>query len=138
MEDCLFCRIVRKEIPAHIVYEDDAALAFLDIHPHAKGHTVVIPKHHAADLAALPREAVGPLFEAVRAVAAKAVPALQADGLTIGVNQGAVSGQTVHHLHVHILPRFHGDGGGSIHSAVKAPSGEPLAEIAKILTIERS
>lgn len=129
-DTCIFCRIIAKEIPAKTVYEDEHALAFLDISPRAPGHVMVIPKHHSPTLAGLPDEEVGPLFLAAKSVAARLVPAMGADGLTIGVNQGDVSGQTVKHLHIHLMPRFEGDGGGSIHSVVANPPTEDLDAIA--------
>jgi len=104
--DCLFCKIAAKEVPSFIVYEDAESFGFLDIQPRAVGHTLLVPKHHAATLAELPQSEIAPLFFAVKSVAAILVEALGADGLTIGINQGEVSGQVVPHLHVHLMPRF--------------------------------
>ncbi len=115
---CLFCKIASKAIPAKIVYEDDRVVAFLDILPRTTGHTMVIPKYHAPTLAALPDEEVAPLFHAVKKVAALLTAALGPDGITMGINQGRASGQEVDHLHVHLMPRWHGDGGGSVQSVV--------------------
>jgi histidine triad (HIT) family protein len=129
MAECIFCKIIAKEIPAYLIHEDEATVAFLDITPRAPGHAVVIPKVHSPSIVDLPNELVGPLFEAVKKVAERLTQALQADGLTIGMNQGSVSGQTVPHLHVHVMPRFEGDGGTSIHSAVNNPPKESLEEI---------
>ena len=140
--DCTFCKIVKKEIPAEIVYEDDATIAFLDIHPRAPGHVMVIPKAHAANLLELAAPLVGPLFVAVKkvtaAIAASFCPEgfapLEAEpltGFTIGINHGRISGQAVDHLHVHIMPRFAEDGGGSVHSVVDNPPTEKLAAIAE-------
>lgn len=128
--DCLFCKLAAHEIPAEIVDEDDRALAFLDIHPQAPGHTVVIPKYHAAKLSDLPLDEVAPLFKMVRDIAKELEHALGTDGLTIGVNQGEVSGQTVPHLHIHLFPRFKNDGGSSVHRVVNNPPKESLKEIA--------
>lgn len=130
-ESCLFCSVAAKGIPAHVVYEDAHALAFLDIHPKAPGHTVVIPKVHAATLMDLPESEIAPVFRAVQKVAVRLRNVLGVDGLTIGINQGEVSGQTVPHLHVHVLPRFHGDRGQSIHSVVDNPPEESLDNLAK-------
>jgi histidine triad (HIT) family protein len=129
--DCLFCKIARKEISAHIVYEDDAVVAFLDLHPRAEGHTVVIPKRHAETILDVPKEGLGPLFSGVQAVTAMVQKACLPDGFTIGINHGKASGQTIDHLHIHIIPRSHTDGGTSIHGVVNSPSAVPLAEIAK-------
>lgn len=128
--DCLFCRIAQKQIPAEVVYEDADTLAFLDIHPRSLGHTVVIPKLHVEDLIQLPALAVPPLFLTLRRVTDTISRSLRPDGFTIGINQGAVSGQVVPHLHVHIIPRFMNDGGGSIHSAVNNPPKEAIVATA--------
>ena len=127
--DCIFCKIVSKEIPAEIIYEDADSVAMLDIHPRAPGHTMVVPKEHASNLAALSDEKVGPVFLAVQSVARKLKDVLKCDGLTIGINQGRVSGQTVDHLHIHLMPRWQNDGGGSVHSVVDNPPKESLDQI---------
>ena len=117
--DCLFCKIAAKQISAKITYEDNHTVAFLDIHPRAPGHTVVIPKEHAPTIIDLPDAEIGPLFSAVKKVAAQLKESdSHPDGITIGVNQGRASGQEVDHLHVHLIPRWHNDGGGAIQSVV--------------------
>ncbi len=134
MDSCLFCRIAAKEIPAEIVYEDDRTVAFLDVHPRAPGHAMVIPKTHAPTLAGLPDAEVGPLFAAVQKVARLLAAKLAPDGITIGMNQGRASGQEVDHLHVHLIPRWHGDGGSSIQSVVdNPPRAKEAAEVLKKL-----
>lgn len=135
--DCLFCAIAQKQIAAEIVYEDQDTMAFLDIHPRAPGHTVIIPKAHAQNILDLPSPLVHPLFLTLQRVTGMISRTLHPDGFTIGINHGSVSGQTVPHLHLHIIPRFHGDGGGSIHSVVYHPPTEPIAVIAaKIRTYD--
>ena len=128
--ECIFCGIARKEIPAEIVREDERTVAFLDIHPRAPGHTVVVPRQHSPTLLELPDGEIGLLFSAVKYATRLLANALHPSGFTIGINHGSVSGQTVDHLHVHILPRFLGDGGGSIHSVVTNPPQESLAAVA--------
>jgi len=130
MEDCLFCKIVAGEIPSHKIYEDKNSFVFLDIHPQSLGHAMVIPKIHAVDITELPQDKVGPLFETVQKMAKYIPETLGAAGLTVGINQGTVSGQVVPHLHVHLMPRFEGDGGGSVHSAVNNPPTEDVAKTA--------
>lgn len=132
MEDCLFCKIVKGEIPCHKIYEDDNNLAFLDIHPHAKGHIMVIPKKHAPVLTDLDDENVKSLFVAVKNVTQKIKEKLNPDGFTSGWNHGEISGQTVPHLHIHIFPRYEGDGGGSVHSIVKNPGEMTVEEVKKL------
>ncbi len=135
--ECLFCKIASKEIPAHIVYEDDAAVGFLDINPRAPGHTVVIPKVHVETILNLDAEAVGPVFGAVRNMTARLEKSLKPDGFTIGINYGRASGQVVDHLHIHVIPRWLSDSGGSVHSVVNNPSRESLDVIKeKILAAE--
>lgn len=129
--DCLFCKIVAHEISADVVYEDERVLGILDIHPVAPGHVMVIPKVHSENLTDLPDAEVGPVFMAVKTVLGKLKSALSPDGFTIGINHGKVSGQVIDHLHIHLIPRFNGDGGQSIHSVVSNPPKESLAEIKK-------
>lgn len=101
---CLFCSIVAGEIPARKVYEDESAIAFLDINPWHRGHTLVIPKRHVADL--FDGEALGEISQAIHATAALLKDRLDADGMNLLSNAGAVAGQEVFHLHVHLIPRF--------------------------------
>lgn len=124
--DCLFCKIASREIPALVVYEDEAAVGVLDVNPRAPGHTMIIPKQHSENLLDLPEDAVGPVFRAVQGVTALLKQALAPDGFTIGINHGRVSGQSVDHLHIHVIPRWSGDGGGSVHSVVSNPPKETL------------
>jgi histidine triad (HIT) family protein len=131
MEECLFCKVASKQIPARVVYEDEDTLAFLDIKPRAPGHTMVIPKYHAPRLIELPDGKIAPLFMAVKKVAELLVNKLKADGITIGVNQGRASGQEVDHLHVHLMPRWRGDGGSAVQAAVNNQPKESLEEIRK-------
>ena len=135
MTDCLFCKIVSGKIPAQVVYENDHVVAFLDIMPRTPGHTMVIPKFHAPNILELPGDGsgdeVGPLFHAVQHVAEMLSKSLQPDGITIGINQGRASGQEVDHLHVHLMPRWHGDGGGAVQSVVNNKPQESLEVIAK-------
>ncbi len=126
---CLFCDIAQKKIPAEIIYEDEEALSFLDIHPRAPGHAVIISKTHSENILDLPEEKVGSLFKAVKKITSLIDQAFKPDGFTIGINHGKVSGQAVEHLHVHIIPRWLNDGGGSLHGVVNNPPSESLKEI---------
>ncbi len=127
--DCLFCKIVNGEIPSEKIYEDEVVFAFLDINPLSSGHTVVIPKAHAENILDLPENQIGPLFLGVRKVTGMLNLSLKPHGFTIGINHGKVSGQVIDHLHIHVIPRFEGDGGGSIHSVVKNPPRESVSAI---------
>ena len=130
MSECIFCKIGKKEIPAEVVGEDARTLAFLDIHPKAPGHTVIIPKAHCETLIDLPEEEMRPLFAMAKRLDEILVRALRADGMTIGINQGKAAGQAVPHFHLHLMPRFAGDGGSSVHGIVLNPPRETIAEIA--------
>ena len=129
MADCIFCKIIQGEIPAHKIYEDEKNLAFLDINPLTWGHTVVAPKEHGETLLAISDESVKEVNLAVKKVTAALKEALQPDGFTIGINHQI--GQAVPHLHIHILPRWQNDGGGNIHSIVKNPPSEELSSTAE-------
>ena len=122
---------MKKEIPAEIVYEDEGVVAILDIHPCAPGHTVVIPRRHAETILSLADDELGPVMRGVKNVTVKLLASLKADGFTVGVNHGRVAGQVVEHLHIHVIPRWAGDGGGSIHSVVRNAPRESLEEIKK-------
>lgn len=103
--DCIFCRIVSGDLPSRRVYEDDVTLAFLDLAPFHRGHTLVIPKRHVTDV----RTADGALTEiapAVEKVSALVTDRLGADGVNVFTSAGAVAGQEVFHLHVHVVPRY--------------------------------
>jgi histidine triad (HIT) family protein len=104
-------------------------MAFLDIFPRSAGHTVVVPKSHAATILDLPDDLSGPVLLTVKKVTDILNRSLKPQGFTIGINHGRVSGQVVEHLHIHIIPRYDGDGGGSIHSVVNNPPKESIKEI---------
>ncbi len=133
MDTCLFCRIAARQIPAHVVYEDPAAVAVLDVRPRAPGHTMVLPRVHAETILDLPASQVGPVFEAVRQVTDLIKRSLHPDGFTIGINHGMASGQTVNHLHIHVIPRWLRDGGGSIHTVVDNPGLQSVEEVAQTI-----
>lgn len=131
-ERTIFERIIDGDIPADIVYETDDVIAFLDANPLAPGHTLVVPKEPYARLRDTSSELSAAVFEAVHALSGAIEDAVEADATTIGINDGPEAGQEVPHLHVHIVPRFDGDGGGTIHSVMAgASSGENTEEIAE-------
>lgn len=129
----IFAKILRKELPCISVYEDETTLAFMDIMPQAEGHTLVIPKEAAVDLHQLSNTACADLIIKVRMVAGAVKRALRAEGITIGQLNGAAAGQTVPHIHFHIIP-------GSIigareHAAVIAEQAD-LEKVAKRIRAE--
>ena len=127
--DCIFCRILNKEIPNFTVYEDNNVLAFLDIFPCATGHTVVIPKKHFESLWDMNTENFQALSAGLRATAERIEARLKPDGMNIGINEGKIAGQAVPHVHWHIIPRYQDDGGGSMHSIIKNPGTKTPKEI---------
>ena len=129
--DCLFCKIASKEIPSYSIYEDSETLGFLDIHPLAAGHTVIIPKIHAARITTLPESLASALGLTIKRVSDILHKSLQPDGLTIGVNDGPGAGQGVGHLHVHIIPRWMNDGGGNLHTIIK---GAPTMSLDQVIS----
>lgn len=109
-DDCLFCKIVAGEIPSFKVYEDGAALAFLDIHPVNAGHTLVIPKNHSQNIFDIAPGDWAAVAETVRRVAIALERGLGAAGVNLMMNNREHAGQVIDHPHVHIIPRYPGDG----------------------------
>ena len=105
-EACVFCRIVRGEVPASVVYEDEGVLAFLDIRPANEGHTLVIPKRHYAHIWELPDDEVARIFIAAKKIAEALREALGAAGIRIVQLNGRAAGQEIFHLHIHVIPYY--------------------------------
>lgn len=132
MNNCIFCKIGKGEIPPYKVYEDKNVLAFLDIHPHALGHTVLIPKSHGETLFDFTETDQKHIIAAVAKTMKIIQDKLNPDGFNVGWNHNTAGGQVVPHLHIHILPRYNGDNGGSIHSIIKNPGKKSVEEVAKL------
>ena len=129
MENCIFCKIVAKEIPAEIVFENDNWLAFLDIKPVNLGHTLLIPKAHHKNLFDLPENSlteVGPLLQKIGQAVKEGT---SADGLNLAMNNEAAAGQLVWHTHFHLMPRFASDGFEHWHGQENLPK-EAFSETA--------
>ncbi|MBO4695834.1 MAG: HIT family protein [Lachnospiraceae bacterium] len=109
-DNCIFCKIANGIIPSATVYEDDLFRAILDIAPAHKGHVIILPKEHADNLFSLPENVAEKLMPVVKKVAAAVKKTTGCDGINILQNNGTAAGQTVFHLHVHVVPRFEGDG----------------------------
>jgi histidine triad (HIT) family protein len=110
MDNCIFCKLAINKIPSAKVYEDEEFIAFLDIKPVSLGHTLVIPKQHYENLESVPPEVAGKFFQIVQKVAKAVFQATGVNGFNLGFNNGAVAGQAVFHIHMHIMPRRTGDG----------------------------
>lgn len=124
--DCVFCRIVAGEAPAHRIHETDQCLAFLDAAPAGPGHTLVVPKAHRETLVEAGPDTVGTVFNVAREVAAAVEATISPDGLNIVQSNGAAAGQEIDHLHVHVVPRWNDD---DIHLSW-SHDGEATSEVA--------
>jgi histidine triad (HIT) family protein len=130
MSNCVFCRIVAKEIPATVVYEDEHTLAFMDIGQVNPGHVLVAVKKHAENIFALEEAQAAAVFRSAAKVARAIRGAFEPPGLSVYQANGAAAGQTVLHLHIHLVPRYEGDG-MALTWPVKNPPREKLAEYAE-------
>jgi len=128
MKDCLFCKLVNKEIPAVTVYEDDDTLSFMELNPSAPGHVMVILKKHGNNILEYSQVELGTLMGSVQKVAKKIEKVLNPDSITIGINHKERRG--VPHLHVHLIPRWENDKGGVIQSIVNNSPKENREAIA--------
>lgn len=129
MPDCLFCKIIRKEIPANIVHEDEDTLAFLDIRPINPGHTLVIPREHFEHCLLTSDESLAVIMRTIRRITPAILKAVGAEAFNLGVNCGRTAGQVIFHTHFHIMPRFPNDGHEMWHGK-EAMNGE-LDQIAQ-------
>ncbi len=110
MEDCVFCKIIKGDIPADTVYENDKIFAFLDHSPVNQGHTLVLPREHHIDLLDTPDEVLSDMITRTKVIATAVMKAVKADGFNTAVNTKPAAGQAVFHTHLHIIPRFKDDG----------------------------
>lgn len=109
-ENCIFCKIAAGEIPSNSIYEDEDFKVILDINPASKGHAVILPKNHAANIFELSDEDAEKIFKVAKKCSAAMMEVLHCDGINILQNNGEAAGQTVFHLHVHLIPRYNKDG----------------------------
>jgi histidine triad (HIT) family protein len=128
--DCIFCKIIAGDVPATKIYEDADVLAFLDIAPVVKGHTLVIPKPHHADIASTPPEVLAKLIGVVRKVARAQLTGLGAQGISVSQANGAIAGQVVPHIHFHVIPRFEGNGRPIQWKQTQYDSADEMQEVA--------
>lgn len=110
MSDCIFCKIIKGDIPSYKVYEDEKTFAFLDINPINTGHALVIPKNHVRKISEAPEEDLFALVKTLKKVIKGLEDGLGVDNLNVFVNQGEDAGQLIPHLHYHVTPRYKGDG----------------------------
>ncbi len=105
-ENCIFCKIVNRQAPASVVYEDSQILAFMDIRPVSEGHTLVIPKQHYVDIFDTPQDLLAAVHKVTKPLATAIKTVTHADGISVVQQNGKAAGQDIFHLHVHIIPRF--------------------------------
>jgi histidine triad (HIT) family protein len=110
VEDCIFCQIIEKKIPSYILFENDKTLAFLDIFPVSKGHTIVIPKNHYNNLEDITVTELTELFRTVKKISNLIYRKIKVEGYNILQNNFRAAGQVINHFHVHIIPRSKEDG----------------------------
>ena len=133
MDSCIFCKIVAGEIPSRKLYEDENYIVILDLGPAARGHALVIPKEHYKDLYELPEEKCGEVLMLSKKMAAHMTEKLKCDGFNLVQNNGEAAGQTVHHFHMHLIPRYD-------YEEVKNwwtpgnPTPEELVEVKRVIT----
>ena len=135
VENCIFCQIVDKKIPSKKIYEDKNNLAFLDVYPISKGHTIVITKNHYQNIEAIPEDKLGELFKIVKKLATLIHERLNIDGYNILQSNFEAAGQVINHFHVHIIPRKKTDGKFKLKIPRIETPEEQLTEISNLLKI---
>ena len=125
--NCIFCRIIRKDIPNAIIYENDKFLAFMDKYPINHGHTLIVPKEHYGNILEMPAEIVGEMYSLIPKLAKAITSVIESDGFNINQNNGKSANQIVPHVHVHIVPRY---------SAEKVKGQWPTRKIAKMQELQ--
>ncbi|UGQ17176.1 HIT family protein [Borrelia sp. RT1S] len=133
MSGCVFCKIIRGELPSYKVYEDDLVLAFLDIHPLNVGHTLVVPKQHSTDALVMDDALNGKVMEVCKRIALslKKLNSRTCDGVNIYTAIGAEAGQIIFHTHFHVVPRFQGDNFGFIRGSNINLVGDEFLDLSK-------
>jgi histidine triad (HIT) family protein len=113
MDDCIFCKISRDEVPSSKIYEDETLMAFMDIRPINPGHTLIVPKAHAGNMGEVSVETAGEMFKLAKRVHSALFNSdLKPEGINFLLSDGAVAGQEVFHVHLHVIPRYQNDGFG--------------------------
>ena len=128
MSDCIFCKIANGEIPSNTIYENEDFRVILDNGPATKGHALVLPKKHYADLFEIPDDVLAGAVQTGKIVASMLKDKLGCDGVNLVQNNGAAAGQTVMHYHLHVIPRYENDGQHILWKPT-SPSDEELVEI---------
>ncbi len=131
--DCIFCKLANGDIPTNSIYEDDRFNVILDNGPATRGHALILPKDHADNLFELPDDTAAEAMKLAKKLGKEITDKLGAQGLNLVQNNGAVAGQTVNHFHLHLIPRYDGDGQHILWKPT-SPSSEELASVKEVLT----
>lgn len=134
MSDCIFCKIAQGEIPSQTIYEDEVFRVILDLGPAARGHALILPKEHAANIYELSDETAAGAFVLGKKMAGIMREKLKCDGLNLIQNNGETAGQTVNHFHIHVIPRYKDDG-QQIGWVRGEPSQEELETVRREITV---
>ena len=132
MENCIFCKIANGEIPAATLYEDENFRVILDLGPASKGHALILPKSHAANIYELSDEMAAKAMILAKKMATAMTAALKCDGFNIVQNNGECAGQTVFHFHMHLIPRYKGDQVGIIWHPVELSDADKEEILLKV------
>lgn len=136
-EDCIFCKIANGEIPTNMIYEDEEFKVIMDLQPATKGHALVLPKNHFDDIYDIDAETLGKAVKVGQKVIKHATKVLGCQGYNLMQNNGAVSGQTVFHFHLHLIPRYEGINNVNLLSWKPNPAdNDTLREVAEKLRLE--
>lgn len=131
-DNCIFCKIANGEIPSKTLYEDEDFRVILDLGPATKGHALILPREHAENLYDLPKETASKVLLLAQKMASVMVEKLHCDGLNLVQNNGEAAGQTVPHFHLHMIPRYLGDG-QNINWIPGKPTQEELEEVRRLI-----
>ena len=132
-DDCIFCKLANGVFPTNSIYEDDDFNVILDLGPATKGHALILPKEHFANIYELSDETAAKVLVLAKKLATDMTKKLKCDGFNICQNNGEIAGQTVMHYHLHLIPRYENDG-QKISWKPMSPSEEELAQVRKTLT----
>lgn len=135
-QNCIFCKILEGEIPSNTIYEDDMFQAILDVSPATKGHALILPKQHYANLFELPEEEAARVIPLAKRLAAHLMDKLGCQGINLLQNNGEAAGQTVHHYHLHLIPRYE-NGKNILTWSTETFSPEEMAELRDSLHVRQ-
>ena len=133
MDNYIFCKLANGVFPTRTVYEDESFRVILDLGPATKGHALILPKSHAANLYELPDDVAAKVLPLAKKIATQMKEKLGCDGLNLVQNNGEAAGQTVMHFHLHLIPRYEGDGQNILWKPTE-PSEQELDEVLAVLT----